>query len=67
MKNSSSSCHSWKNEDINPTKETHPRMIPEDLLLAKQECESLLQQGLIEPTKSYWACQAFYVMKKDQK
>lgn len=55
-----------KNEDINPTKATHPGITPEDLQLARQECESLLQQGLIEPTKSDWACQAFYV-KKDQR
>ncbi|KAH9668401.1 hypothetical protein KPL70_021402 [Citrus sinensis] len=34
-----------------------------DLLLAKQECSQLLQQGLIESTDSDWACQAFYVEK----
>ncbi|KAH9649285.1 hypothetical protein KPL70_025928 [Citrus sinensis] len=51
------------NEDINPTKATHPGMPPSDLLLAKQECDQLLQQGLIEPTNSDWACQAFYVEK----
>ena len=31
-------------------------MSPSDLLLAKQECSQLLQQGLIEPTDSDWAC-----------
>lgn len=53
-----------KNEDINPTKATHPGMTPENLQLARQERESLQQQGLIEPTKSDWACQAFYVEKR---
>ncbi|KAH9697713.1 hypothetical protein KPL71_023722 [Citrus sinensis] len=38
------------NEDINPTKATHPGMSPSDLLLAQQECSQLLAQGLIEPT-----------------
>ena len=37
------------NEDINPTKASHPGMSPSDLLLAKQECSQLLQQVLIEP------------------
>ncbi|KAH9671279.1 hypothetical protein KPL70_017307 [Citrus sinensis] len=31
------------NEDINPTKASHPGMSPSDLLLAKQECSQLLQ------------------------
>ncbi|KAH9698073.1 hypothetical protein KPL71_023868 [Citrus sinensis] len=51
------------NEDINPTKATHPGMSPSDLLLAQKECSQLLAQGLIEPTSSQWACQAFYVEK----
>ncbi|KAH9670651.1 hypothetical protein KPL70_017057 [Citrus sinensis] len=51
------------NEDINPTKATHPGMSPSGLLLAQQECSQLLAQGLIEPTNSQWACQAFYVEK----
>ncbi|KAH9671306.1 hypothetical protein KPL70_017324 [Citrus sinensis] len=54
------------NEDINPTKATHPRMSPFDLLLAQQECSQLLAQGLIEPTNSQWACQAFYVEKHSE-
>ncbi|KAH9704963.1 hypothetical protein KPL70_011683 [Citrus sinensis] len=33
------------NEDINPTKATHPGMSPSDLLLAQQECSQLLVQG----------------------
>ncbi|KAH9686579.1 hypothetical protein KPL70_014415 [Citrus sinensis] len=51
------------NEDINPTKATHPGMSPSDLLLTQQECSQLLAQGLIELTNSQWACQAFYVEK----
>ncbi|KAH9697867.1 hypothetical protein KPL71_023791 [Citrus sinensis] len=33
------------NEDINPTKATHPGMSPSNLLLAQQECSQLLAQG----------------------
>ncbi|KAH9734715.1 hypothetical protein KPL71_017473 [Citrus sinensis] len=33
------------NEDIKPTKATHPGMSPSDLLLAQQECSQLLAQG----------------------
>ncbi|KAH9763316.1 hypothetical protein KPL70_001124 [Citrus sinensis] len=51
------------NEDVNPTKATHPGMSPSDLVLAQKECSQLLAQGLIEPTSSQWACQAFYVEK----
>ncbi|KAH9763354.1 hypothetical protein KPL70_001139 [Citrus sinensis] len=54
------------NEDVNPTKATHLGMPPFDLTLAKQECTQLLRQGLIEPTTSYWACQAFYVEKRSE-
>ncbi|KAH9769379.1 hypothetical protein KPL71_011977 [Citrus sinensis] len=54
------------NEDINPTKATHPGMSPSDLFLAQQECSQLLAQGLIEPTNSQWACQAFYVEKHSE-
>ncbi|KAH9671162.1 hypothetical protein KPL70_017249 [Citrus sinensis] len=52
------------NEDLNPTKATHPGMPPSELQLAKTECAELLAQGLIEPTTSPWACQAFYVNKR---
>lgn len=38
-------------------------MSPSDYALAKEECNQLLKQGLIKPTKSKWACQAFYVEK----
>ena len=41
-------------------------MSPSDILLAKQECDQLLRQGLIESTTSDWACQAFYVEKKSE-
>ncbi|KAH9686095.1 hypothetical protein KPL70_014223 [Citrus sinensis] len=54
------------NEDINPTKATHPGMSPSDLLLAKQECDQFLQQGLIKPTTSDWAYQVFYVEKRSE-
>ncbi|KAH9697989.1 hypothetical protein KPL71_023828 [Citrus sinensis] len=54
------------NEDINPTKATHPGMSPSDLLLAQKECSQLFAQGLIEPTSSQWACQAFYVEKHSE-
>ncbi|RDX67921.1 hypothetical protein CR513_53146, partial [Mucuna pruriens] len=55
------------NEDVNPTKATHPGMTSSDLLLARQECHELLRQGLIEPIQSNWACQAFYVEKRSKK
>ena len=52
-----------KNEDVNPTKASHRRMNPEHLALAMQELTTLLSEGLIEPTTSPWACEAFYVNK----
>ena len=55
------------NEDITPTKATHTGMSPSDPQAARQECQDLLRQGLIEPTESNWACQAFYVEKRDEK
>ncbi|WVY95147.1 hypothetical protein V8G54_034235 [Vigna mungo] len=55
------------NEDVNPTKATDPGMTPSDLQLARQECQELLTQGLIEPTHSNWACQAFYVEKRSER
>ena len=42
-------------------------MTPSDLALAQDECNQLLQQGLIEPTTSDWACHAFYVEKRSEK
>ena len=41
-------------------------MTPSDLKLAQEECFQLLKQGLIEPTSSEWACQAFYVEKRSE-
>ncbi|KAK4380908.1 polyprotein [Sesamum angolense] len=55
------------NEDANPIKASHPGMTPDDLVLAREECNQLLALGLIEPTKSNWACPAFYVNKRTEK
>ncbi|XP_058005346.1 uncharacterized protein LOC131181332 [Hevea brasiliensis] len=55
------------NENVNPTKASHPGMNPTDLILAQEECRQLLQQGLIEPTSFQWACQAFYVEKRSER
>ena len=52
-----------KNENVNPTKASHKGMNPKHLALAKQEISTLLTEGLIEPTSSPWACEAFYVNK----
>ena len=53
-----------KNEDINPTKASHQGMNPDHYQLALQEVAQLQQEGLIEPTTSQWACEAFYVIKR---
>ena len=42
-------------------------MTPSDRQTALEECQNLLKQGLIEPTNSDWACQAFYVEKRSEK
>ncbi|WVZ22192.1 hypothetical protein V8G54_000736 [Vigna mungo] len=55
------------NKDVNPTKATHPGMTPFDLQLARQDCQELLRQGLIEITHLNWACQAFYVEKRSKR
>jgi len=39
-------------------------MTPSDRKAAFEECQKLLKKGLIEPTNSDWACQAFYVEKR---
>ena len=52
-----------KNEDVNPTKANHWGMNPKRLALVKQEISTLLSEGLIKPTSSPWACEAFYVNK----
>ncbi|KAK8980710.1 hypothetical protein V6N11_073025 [Hibiscus sabdariffa] len=55
-----------KNEDVNPTKTSHTGMNPEHQKLAEAECNELFQQGLIEPSDSQWACEAFYVNKRSE-
>jgi len=42
-------------------------MTPSDRKAAFEECQKLLKQGLIEPTNSDWACQAFYMEKRSEK
>lgn len=53
-----------KNEDINPTRASHRGMNPDHYDLAQKELAQLQQEGLIEPTTSQWACEAFYVNKR---
>nr|GEU83963.1 putative zinc finger, CCHC-type [Tanacetum cinerariifolium] len=55
-----------QNEDVNPTKASHPGMNPDHYQLTKEECEQLVSQGIIEPTTSPWACEAFYVNKRSK-
>ncbi|PKI44150.1 hypothetical protein CRG98_035443 [Punica granatum] len=55
-----------KNEDINPTKANHSGMNPEHQQLAIDECAEQLQQDLIEPSDSPWACEVFYVNKRSE-
>nr|GEU70855.1 putative zinc finger, CCHC-type [Tanacetum cinerariifolium] len=52
--------------DVNPTKASHPGMNPDHYQLAKEECEQLVSQDIIEPTTSPWACEAFYVNKRSE-
>ncbi|KAL5569654.1 hypothetical protein UlMin_026229 [Ulmus minor] len=54
------------NEDINPTKASHPGMNPKHQQMAIKECEEFKLQGLIEATTSAWACHAFYVNKRSE-
>nr|GFA34495.1 zinc finger, CCHC-type [Tanacetum cinerariifolium] len=41
-------------------------MNPDHYQLAKEEYEQLVSQGIIEPTTSPWACEAFYVNKRSE-
>jgi hypothetical protein len=41
-------------------------MNPEHYQLALQELQQLQSEGLIEPTTSQWACEAFYVNKRTE-
>lgn len=52
-----------KNEDINPTKASHPSMDPDHCNLALEEVDKLLNEDLIEKTTSPWACEAFMSTK----
>lgn len=49
-----------------PTKARPGQMKPELLELCKEEIASLLQKGLIKPSKSQWSCTAFYVNKHSE-
>ena len=55
-----------QNEDVNPTKASHPGLNPEHQQMATEECQQLLQQGLIESATSPWACHTFYVNKRSE-
>ncbi|GJV21839.1 putative reverse transcriptase domain, viral movement protein [Tanacetum coccineum] len=55
-----------QNEDVHPTKASHPGMNPDHYQLAKEECEQQVSQGIIEPTTSPWECEAFYVNKRSE-
>ncbi|GJW68798.1 hypothetical protein Tco_0123222 [Tanacetum coccineum] len=41
-------------------------MNPDHYQYAKEECKQLVSQGIIEPTTSPWACEAFYVNKRSE-
>lgn len=55
-----------KNEDINPTKASHPGMNHDDLKLAREEIAALLKQGRIEPQSRIGPVKHF-MSKKDMK
>ncbi|GKB85333.1 putative reverse transcriptase domain, viral movement protein [Tanacetum coccineum] len=40
-------------------------MNPGHYQLAKEECEQLVSQGIIEPTTSPWACEAFFMLIRE--
>lgn len=52
------------NENANPTTASHRGMAPKLYSQALEELEQLKQNGLIEPTTSPWAYEAFYVNKR---
>ncbi|GJT28772.1 putative reverse transcriptase domain, viral movement protein, partial [Tanacetum coccineum] len=41
-------------------------MNPKHYQLAKEEVEQLVSHGIIEPTTSPWACEAFYINKRSE-
>ncbi|KAJ9544615.1 LOW QUALITY PROTEIN: hypothetical protein OSB04_024322 [Centaurea solstitialis] len=55
-----------QNEDVNPTKASHPGMNPDHYQLVVKESLELVEQNIIEPTTSPWACEAFYVNKRSE-
>nr|GEZ12730.1 protein kinase-like domain-containing protein [Tanacetum cinerariifolium] len=55
-----------QNEDVNLTKASHLGMNLDHYQLVKEESEQLVSQGIIEPTTSPWACEAFYVNKRSE-
>jgi len=52
------------NEDVKPTTASHRGMAPELYQQATKELAQLQTEGIIEPTSSPWACEAFYVNKR---
>lgn len=52
------------NEDVNPTTASNRGIAPELYEQATKELTHLQANGLIEPTTSPWACEAFYVNKR---
>jgi len=52
------------NEDVNPTTASHRGMAPKLYQQAVEELTNLQTEGIIEPTSSPWACEAFYVNKR---
>lgn len=55
------------NEDANPTTASHRGMTPELYQQAVKELTKLQSEGIIEPTSSPWACEAFYVTNGQNK
>ena len=43
-----------------------PEMNPQHQHMAKEECQELEQQGLIEKITSPWACHGFYINKRSE-
>jgi regulator of sigma D len=51
---------------INPQKASTTLMSPTEIQTFQQEINDLLQKGLIESSKSAWACRGFYVNKHSE-
>uniref|UniRef100_A0A1S4BTV8 CCHC-type domain-containing protein n=1 Tax=Nicotiana tabacum TaxID=4097 RepID=A0A1S4BTV8_TOBAC len=54
-------------EDDIPTKSRHCQMNAELVEFCKKEIDSLLQKGLIKPSKSPWSCTTFYINNAAEK